>query len=343
VTEHSQHLSPSEAARRLGVSVKALRVYERRGLLTALRTTAGWRTYGPSEMSRATEIVALRGLGFSLAQIADVLGGDMRELAPALARHQAALESEIHRLTDRIAKTDNLRKDLARGQKPPARELVALLQPSARSGIAFDLPWPWGSERFELGEIKRLTYIVGPLGSGKTRLAQRLADMVPNAVFLALDRTTAIAAIRARLASDAALKSRADQALDWIVEDGGVVSDALLVLIAELESAGPDAFVIDMIEQGLDEATQEALIAYLRHGRRDPRPLFFLTRSSAILDLAAVGPDEAIIFCPANHSPPFYVMPYSGTPGYEAVATCLASPEVRARTEGVIAMRPASA
>jgi hypothetical protein len=27
-------------------------------------------------------------------------------------------------------------------------------------------------------------------------------------------------------------------------------------------------------------------------------------------------------------------------PGYEAVATCLASPEVRARTEGVIAWRP---
>ena len=27
-------------------------------------------------------------------------------------------------------------------------------------------------------------------------------------------------------------------------------------------------------------------------------------RSCAILDLAAVGPDEAIILCPANHSPP---------------------------------------
>ena len=27
-------------------------------------------------------------------------------------------------------------------------------------------------------------------------------------------------------------------------------------------------------------------------------------------------------------------------PGYEAVATCLASPDVRARTEGVIAWRP---
>ena len=55
----------------------------------------------------------------------------------------------------------------------------------------------------------------------------------------------------------------------------------------------------------------------------------------------AVGDDEAIILCPANHSLPISVTPVPGTPGYEAVATCLASPEVRARTEGMIAWRPA--
>jgi len=88
-----------------------------------------------------------------------------------------------------------------------------------------------------------------------------------------------------------------------------------------------------MVEQGLDHATQQALISYLRRrARRGARPLFLMTRSSAILDLAATGPDEAIILCPANHSPPTRVAPYPGAPGYEAVATCLASPEVRART-----------
>jgi hypothetical protein len=56
--------------------------------------------------------------------------------------------------------------------------------------------------------------------------------------------------------------------------------------------------------------------------------------------LDAVGADEAIILCPANHSPPTRVATYHGAPGYEAVAMCLASPEVRARTEGVIAWRP---
>ena len=81
-------------------------------------------------------------------------------------------------------------------------------------------------------------------------------------------------------------------------------------------------------------------IAHLRRRGPSARPLFMLTRSSAILDLAAVTAEEAIILCPANHSPPTLVAPYPGAPGYEAVATCLASPEVRARTEGVIAWRP---
>jgi len=38
---------------RLGVSAKALRLYEQRGLIAPLRTAAGWRVYGPDEMARA--------------------------------------------------------------------------------------------------------------------------------------------------------------------------------------------------------------------------------------------------------------------------------------------------
>jgi hypothetical protein len=96
-----------------------------------------------------------------------------------------------------------------------------------------------------------------------------------------------------------------------------------------------------MIEQGLGAATQQALIAHLRRRGPGARPLLFLTRSNLILDLDAVGADEAIILCPANHSPPTLVEPYRGAPGYESIATCLASPDVRARTEGVRAVRSA--
>jgi hypothetical protein len=206
--------------------------------------------------------------------------------------------------------------------------------------VAFELPWPWGGERFELTHVKPLNWIVGPLGSGKTRLAKLLAQVLPEAVFLGLDRLARGASTaQAQLDADPDLKSRVDRALAWLVEDGAVTSDALVALLVGLESDSASFVVVDMVEQGLDQSAQQALIAWLRRRRAGARPLFLMTRSCAMLDLAAVGTEEAIIFCPANHSPPSLVAPTPGAPGYEAVATCLASPAVRARTEGVIARR----
>lgn len=130
-----------------------------------------------------------------------------------------------------------------------------------------------------------------------------------------------------------------DETLALLVEDGATISGALIALLVGLEADGPASIVVDMIEQGLDHATQEALIAHLRRRGCAARPIFMLTRSCAILDLAAVRANETIIFCPANHSPPMRVAPYPGSAGYEALGSCLASPEVRARTTGVVAMR----
>lgn len=329
VQPSDQYLRPSAAARRLGVSTKALRLYEQRGLVSPVRTAAGWRAYGPEQMARAAEVAALRALGLSLAQIARVLAGEAKDLEPALAAHQAALEARLRTLAATVDEVRDLRAGIAQGRSPAVAELARLTRPASEARVAFDLPWPWAGERFELHDIRPLTYIVGPLGSGKTRFAQRLAETLPDATFLGLER---------------ALADRGDHpppiasTLSWLVEDGATASDALLALLVGLECTGPA--IVDMVEQGLDHATQEALIAWLRRRGPAAKPLFLMTRSSAILDLAAVGPDEAVILCPANHSPPTVVAPYPGAPGYEAVATCLASPDVRARTDGVIAWRP---
>jgi hypothetical protein len=238
-------------------------------------------------MARAAEIAGLRRLGLGLAEIERALaaGG----LEPVLAAHQAALESRIRGLAATVEKVRSFRRDL--------RDRDEVLP------VAFDLPWPWGGERFELHDIPAITYITGPLGSGKTRLARRLAETLPGGIFLGRDRS----------------------------------ANALL---AALETRNSSALVVDMVEQGLDPSNQRALIGALRIRGANARPLFLMTRSSAILDLAEVSSDETVLYCPANHSPPIRVTAVPGAPGYEAVATCLATPEVRARTAGVVAWKP---
>lgn len=329
----SRPLTASEAARRLGVSTKALRLYEQHRLVTPGRTPAGYRIYGVDAMARASEVVALRALGLSLADAARVLGGDPQTLACALSAHENALDRDIRERLQRLERVRTLRAGLAAGKMPAAGELGHLIERAAPS-VAFALPWPWGGEWFEMQDIRALNYLIGSLGSGKTRLAIHLAQALPNGIFLGLDRLTECrATLLGALSQDTAWQDRVDRAMAWLRDEGAHASDALTVLLASLTAERNGALVIDMIEQNLTQATQEALIRYLRQQARATRahPLFIMTRSSAILDLTAVGPHEAILLCPANHSVPLRVAPYPGAPGFEAVATCLASPDVRER------------
>ncbi len=340
MTASAPFLSVSEAARKLGVSPKALRIYEQHGLISPVRTEAGWRTYGPDTMDRAAEIAALRSLGLSLARIAAVLDDRSDGLDEALADHQSRLEAEARRISDQVEQVRRMRNRLADGAEPNTVGLTQLLASSRALAIAFDLPWPWAGERFELNLVSQLTYLVGPLFSGKTRLAQELSNSIPDARFLRLDRA---GSTRDELAPDGVSQGRVDNILTWLIEDGATDSDALVGLLAEMLSDDSTALVIDMIEQGLDAATQVALMAYLRQRDAGAKPIIMTTRSAAILDLEAVGAKETILLCPANHAPPSVVTPCPGAPGYEAIATCLASPDVRARTAGVVAVRRTAA
>jgi DNA-binding transcriptional MerR regulator len=333
-------LGPSEAARHLGISAKALRIYEERGLLRPTRNATGWRAYGPDEVRRAAEIVALRSLGFSLKQVERVMSGVADGLEPALGALQTRLELEFDQLGRRLDRINALKRAMARGEMPAVLDLAGLADDSTAAIAGFNLPWPWGGEWFEVRGVRALNYIVGPLGSGKTRLALMLARHLPDGVFIGLDRLGRHEEAERAMEADVGLRDRVEASLAWLVEDGATESDALLALVVGLERGRSNSLVIDMVEHGLDEATQQAVISDLRRRGHERPPLFMLTRSTAILDPAEATSDEAVIFCPANHAPPFTVRITPGAPGYDAMVSCLGSPEVRARTQGMIALMP---
>lgn len=66
-------LSIGEVAARAGVSVSAIRFYERRGLLPEPERVGGQRRYEPSTVKRLGIIAAAKRAGFSLDEISALL------------------------------------------------------------------------------------------------------------------------------------------------------------------------------------------------------------------------------------------------------------------------------
>jgi len=93
---------PAEAARRLGVTIKALRVYEARGLLTPRRTRRGWRYYAPEDLEGRFRGLAFNAMGFGLSQIATLLDAAPDQVAAALVAQDRQLRQRRAALDDAL-------------------------------------------------------------------------------------------------------------------------------------------------------------------------------------------------------------------------------------------------
>ena len=128
-------LSPSETARRLGVGVRALRLYERRGLVCPGRTQAGWRVYGPNEIERLHQVLTLKSLGLSLARITQLLAGRVADLPALLALQEDVLTARINDLQRARKSVQAARTKVSRDGRLSLEDLIDLVRETTMSAI----------------------------------------------------------------------------------------------------------------------------------------------------------------------------------------------------------------
>jgi DNA-binding transcriptional MerR regulator len=137
VTQPIRFFSPAETAARLGVTVKALRVYEAHGLVKPVRTSAGWRAYGPDQMARLHQVLALKRLGLPLKDIGDLLAGRLADLDAVLALQEDALRLRKAETEQGLALLARARARLKCGEALSMDDLTQLTRETAMSDNIF--------------------------------------------------------------------------------------------------------------------------------------------------------------------------------------------------------------
>ena len=105
-------LAIGELARRTGLAVSAIRYYEEKGLIEALRSRGNQRRFARSDIRRLSFILIAQRLGLSLDDIAKALAGLPEGRNPS-ARDWARISRVIRaQLDDQIAALERMRANL---------------------------------------------------------------------------------------------------------------------------------------------------------------------------------------------------------------------------------------
>ena len=144
-------LDITEVARRTGLTPRALRFYEARGLVAPLRTAAGRRHYGAGDLARLNTVVALKRAGFSLAEIAQIMSRRQPDLARLVSARLAALDARVAELDRTRTLLRAVQSRLDHGEPVDIALLCSLIQ---TGGIVEHENWQAVSDRYLSAEAK---------------------------------------------------------------------------------------------------------------------------------------------------------------------------------------------
>ncbi|SFB57181.1 DNA-binding transcriptional regulator, MerR family [Rhizobium sp. NFR07] len=119
-------LTAHECASRIGLSIRALRLYEKHGLISPRRTSKQWRLYGSGEVARLNEIMALKSIGLSLRDISKLLRGQSTDLVQILALQRDALADTRNRAERGLTVIEALQTKIRSGTPASVDDLMTL-------------------------------------------------------------------------------------------------------------------------------------------------------------------------------------------------------------------------
>lgn len=129
-------LSIGDFAKFGSVSVRMLRHYDAVGLLRPARVerSTGYRYYAAAQLSRLNQVIALKGLGFSLRQVAELLDEELTaaELRGMLRLRRAELAAAQAADTARLAEVEARLRTIESEGSMPVDEVVLKSIPAVR-------------------------------------------------------------------------------------------------------------------------------------------------------------------------------------------------------------------
>ncbi len=142
-----------QIAERTGLSAKALRLYEARGLLTPDgHSERGYRLFGEAALTRLMRIRLLKRAGFSLAEIGALLDHEAPVETLVDARIDA-LQGELNQKTQALRALEEARRRLDSASTLDIDQLLESIQMSDRLDMNFS--------ESDLAEFKRRAEILG--------------------------------------------------------------------------------------------------------------------------------------------------------------------------------------
>lgn len=117
-----------DVARATGLTQRALRFYEARGLVSPLRTAAGRRVYGRGDLARLNAAVALKRAGFSLQRIGELLAGRDIDLARLVAAQLARIDAHAAALADARALLVSVQSRIDDGEPIDVATICSLIR-----------------------------------------------------------------------------------------------------------------------------------------------------------------------------------------------------------------------